>query len=227
MSGLELRVEHHAVLFALMAKHAMEHCGDKAKQVLIDSVTKYGEERGARMAQRAIKNGDPLDLVSNQAYGEWRARPEEMEGGVLCYTPTYHTYAAKCPWCDAWNKHGLLDYGKFYCYTIDEAVFRGFNPQFTMKTLTNLSFGADKCEFDWHQPMSQEEADRLAAKKEHLGTSCLRDFAYHTAHLLQTVGGYLEEHLGQQGAQAVEEAKADFVKLFGQEALDTVEAQTV
>ena len=45
-----LHIEHHAVLFALLAKQAVELCGERGKESILRGMTVYGMERGTRMA---------------------------------------------------------------------------------------------------------------------------------------------------------------------------------
>jgi hypothetical protein len=213
-------VEHHATLFALLAKHTIDTFGERGKQVIIASVYKYGNERGKRMAKRAIANGDKLDLVNSQAYGEWKPEPNEMEKGVICNEPTLVTGTTKCPWCDNWEKHHLLEYGKYYCINIDEAVFNGFCSDYHVEVIKTLSWGADSCEFDWKSPMDAEDRNRLLYKKEVLGDSCIKDFNYHTSHIFYTVSETLREEFGQQGNQIVADAVQQFISIFGEQYFD-------
>ncbi|MDF2986702.1 MAG: L-2-amino-thiazoline-4-carboxylic acid hydrolase [Eubacterium sp.] len=208
-------IEHHATLFALLAKYAIEICHEDGKNAVINGVTRYGEERGQRMARRALQNGDELNLVNCQAYGEWRAKQGEMAGGVSKAEPALVTYYNKCAWCEAWKKHGLLEYGKYYCVTIDDAVFHGFRKDFSVRTISNLSWGAESCEFDWGIPMSDKDYELLTEKRAQLGDSCIRDFNYHTAHLFKTVGRILSEQLGVKGLEAVHKALKTFGDIFG------------
>ncbi len=216
------KIEHHAVLFALMSKYAITLCGEDGKEAILKGMTKYGNERGRRMAQNAAAHGDPLTTMTNQAYGEWKPDYEgQMEFGQLRTEPTLQTYIAKCAWCDAWKKHNLLDYGKYYCVNVDNAVYQGFRSDFVCTpTTTSLSFGGERCEFDWGHPLTPEESQLLIEKKKALGTSCMKDFNFHTAHLLHTVGGTLEEELGDSGSTAVKKAKEEYVRIFGEEYLD-------
>lgn len=216
-------IEHHATLFALLAKYAIESYGEVGKKAVVDGVTHYGEERGKRMSQYAIKNGDVLDLVNNQAYSEWLGQSGEMDTGIVKTEPTFVTYAKKCAWCDAWNKYDLLEYGKYYCLTIDEAVFHGFREDFSVKTNSNLSWGADHCEFDWGIPMSQEDLKRLDAKRKEIGDTYVRDFNYHTSHLCSTLGNEIINKLGKDGKKVIDNAKEHFIKIFGEEYLNAIE----
>ena len=60
------KIEHHAMMFAFLAKRAIETCGEEGKQAILDGVTVYGKERGARMAARAIAHGDPLNTMTDR-----------------------------------------------------------------------------------------------------------------------------------------------------------------
>ena len=62
----------------------------------------------------------------------------------------------------------------------------------------------------------------LAEKKAKLGTSCMKDFNFHTAHLKYTVSQALILNLGEKGEEAVKLALADYVDTFGQEYLDVL-----
>ena len=123
-----------------------------------------------------------------------------MEFGQLRTEPTLQTYIAKCAWCDAWKKHNITEYGKYYCVNVDNAVYQGFRSDFVCTpTAMSLSWGGERCEFDWGHPLSPEEVTTLAEKKRELGTSCMKDFDFHTAHLKYTLGRVLSEKLGADG----------------------------
>lgn len=58
--------------------------------------------------------------MTNQAYGEWK--PDyagQMDFETLRTEPTLQTYIAKCAWCEAWKKHNITEYGKYYCVNVD------------------------------------------------------------------------------------------------------------
>ena len=177
------------------------------------------------MAQNALDRGDELTTMTNQAYGEWKPDFDgQMDFGRLRTEPTLQTYIAKCAWCDAWRKHDIMEYGKLYCVNVDNAVYQGFRSDFVCTpTSTAMSWGGERCEFDWGHPLSQEETELLAQKKKELGTSCMRDFNFHTAHIKYTISKVLMERLGDEGKKAVELALADYAALFGQEYLDVLE----
>ena len=102
------QIEHHAMMFAFLSKHAIRLCGNRGKDAILDAMTEYGKERGRRMALNAQAHGDPLNTMTNQAYGEWKPDyPGQMEFGQLCTEPTLQTYISKCAWCEAWQKHHI------------------------------------------------------------------------------------------------------------------------
>ena len=200
------KIEHHAILFAFLAKRAIEISGDAGREAILSGMTIYGNERGKRMAANALSHGDELTTMTNQAYGEWKPDYDgQMEFGQLRTEPTLQTYVSRCAWCEAWKKHGLTEYGKLYCVNVDNAVYQGF-----------------RSDFDWGYPLTPEEAVMLADKKRELGTSCMKDFNFHTAHLKHTIGKTLTEKLGKDGEKAVNLALADFTDAFGPEYLDAL-----
>ena len=96
------KIEHHAMMFAFLAKHAIELCGEAGKDAILAGMTTYGNERGARMVANALAHGDELTTMTNQAYGEWK--PDyagQMDFGTLRTEPTLQTYIAPLAWCEA------------------------------------------------------------------------------------------------------------------------------
>lgn len=219
------KIEHHAILFAYLARRAIEVCGEEGKEAILAGMTTYGNERGQRMAANALAHGDELNTMTNQAYGEWKPDYDgQMEFGQLRTEPTLQTYISKCAWCDAWKKHGLTEFGKLYCVNVDNAVYQGFRSDFVCTpTTTAMSWGGERCEFDWGYPLSAEEVSALAEKKKDLGTSCMKDFNFHTAHLKSTICRTLIQKLGEDGEKAVALALKDYTDTFGQEYLDVLE----
>ena len=192
----ELKIENQAMMFAFLSRAAIEAKGEEGRAAIQDGMIRYGRERGARMAERARKAGDPVDLWTNQAYGEWK--PDyagQMEFGMLRSEPTYQTYIAKCAWCEAWKKNDILEFGREYCVNVDAAVYEGFGCGAVCTPIsTSMSWGGDRCDFDWGKPLSTEEVKMVSDKKAELGTSAMRDFNFHTAHIYLSVADELRNH---------------------------------
>lgn len=215
----------HAVLFGALARHTLENFGGDAPQVLRRGVQRYGHERGARMAKRAAQRGVPSDMVAYLAFSEWRY-PYHFEKSVESREPVYITLVHQCPWCLAWKEHGMQEYGPWYCRDVDEALVKGFDERLSLKVHSNLSEGAPHCRFEWQSlAMTEENARRLQELSAQLGDSCLKDWEYHTAHLLSAMGQELlaaDEPLGQR---TLWQAMADFRQEFGRDAARLVAAQ--
>ena len=41
------KIEHHAILFAYLAKRAIEICGEEGKEAILAGMTTYGNERAS------------------------------------------------------------------------------------------------------------------------------------------------------------------------------------
>ncbi len=211
------KLEQHAVMLGLLCKYAITYAGEEGRAAFVAGVKRLGKERGTRMAARAILRGDRLDFINSQAYGEWRAEPGDMEFQTFSTPESAVSRAPKCAWNDSWRKHGLLEYGKYFCTCIDEAVIKGFNSSLECEVVSNLTWGADSCEFNWKTPLSPEEEIKIAAKKKELGDRCVRDFNYHIGHVVHSVGGEITYLLGEDGQDAVDAAVFEFTNIFGRE----------
>lgn len=210
------------MMFAFLSKYTIEAKGEEGRAAIQEGMVRYGRERGARMAARAVGNGDPVELWTNQAYGEWRPDyPGQMEFGYLRTEPTLVSYISKCAWCEAWKKYGILEYGREYCVHVDEAVYEGFGCGAVCTPLTTpMSWGGERCDFDWGKPLREEDLARVAAKKSELGTSAMRDFAYHTAHIYSTITDTICKRFPEDSNGIISKAIADYIGLFGKEDFD-------
>nr|WP_122012169.1 L-2-amino-thiazoline-4-carboxylic acid hydrolase [Maliibacterium massiliense] len=218
-----LEIEHHAVMFALLAQHTIEACGEDGERAIRQGVARYGRERGARMAARARAHGETCTPLSYQAYGEWRARPGQQEVEVAQKLPSYTIRVKRCPWCDAWKKYGLEAYGRYYCEQVDDNLAQGYLEGFHLIPPTLLSRGDDCCTFDMGFAMDAQAEQYLARQDALLGDSCRRDFAYHTAHLYDTMRKVIARQLGKPGVRAVQRAVKAYCDLFGKPYFEALE----
>jgi hypothetical protein len=218
----ELKIENQAMMFAFLSRAAIEARGEAGREAIQTGMVRYGRERGARMAARARANGDPVELWTNQAYGEWKPDyPGQMEFGMLRSEPTYQTYISKCAWCDAWKANNILEYGREYCVHVDAAVYDGFGCGGVCTPVsTAMSWGGSRCEFDWGKPLALTELEMLRAKKHELGDSAMRDFTFHTAHIFCSVSDEICKVFPEDGKEIIDRAVSDYIELFGQEAYD-------
>ena len=215
-------------MFALLAKYAIEICGEDGKEAILEGMIQYGNERGRRMAQNAVDNGDEPNTATSQIYGEWIPDyPGQMEFGRLRSEPTLRTYISKCAWCDAWKKHNLTEFGKLYCVNVDNAVYRGFQDEFNCTPITTpMSWGGDRCDFDWGNSISSDEDVFIDKRKKELNQKCVKDFTFHTAHIKRTISDVLIDRLGERGRIAVSLALKQYSKIFGDEYLQILDSVT-
>jgi hypothetical protein len=219
-----MKIENQAVMFALLCKYTVLAHGDKGIEYIQEGMIRYGRERGERMAANARAHGDPIELWTNQAYGEWQPDFDgQMEFGYLRTEPTLRTYVSKCAWCEAWKKYGLLGYGREYCVNVDKAVYEGFCRDFECTpNYPTMSWGGPRCEFDWGRPLSEEDLEKMKERKAEIGTSCMKDFDYHTAHIYYSLTAVIEKRCPKDAEEIIEKASEEYISIFGQADYDRI-----
>ncbi|MEG2124459.1 MAG: hypothetical protein RRY14_01255 [Hydrogenoanaerobacterium sp.] len=120
------------------------------------------------------------------------------------------------------KKYNLEKYGSYYCDFVDINLVKGFNPQNDLQIDQVLSKNAPYCIFHWLGYNATPENEAVfAATKKAIGSSCIRDFNYHTAHLYFTMSRVLRNILPKQGDKIVEAALEEFTSKFGEAATAT------
>jgi hypothetical protein len=207
---------HHALLFAWIARAVVRRTGEAQGQASVRrAVRRYGEQRGRRMALRAQADGQALTMNAYRAYGEWEAPEGETPSEVVREAPNPVAHVLRCPWHRAWEAQGLMDYGRLYCLEVDHALVRGFNPELRLDVNRLMSAGEDCCEFVYHGADLEEKIE--PAKPS------VMLWDYHLGHLCKTMGEVIVEDLGEQGAEAIQEALAEFAAHYGQKAAGIVQ----
>lgn len=213
--------EHHAILFGLFVRNAALLAGEAGRKAAKEATLLYADQRGARMAKRCRKNGDPLTPQSYMAYGEWAPEPGTMEAGDVSFAPDVVTEAYVCPWYTAWQRMGFLEEGRVYCGCIDYFLVKGFNRDMELTVESTRPEGGDRCRFVWKGVALDEKARQtLAEKKAALGDSCRKDWIYHTRHLYSAMAEKLAPL--PEGGAIVRKTLDDFEVLYGTEAGNTI-----
>jgi len=219
-SAETLTATHHAMLFAYLAREAVARAGKaEGERIVRLAVRRYGEERGRRMALRAVADGLPLTMTTYLAYGEWRASADSMSREVLSTAPDAHTLVYLCPWHEAWIGADLVTYGRLYCLEIDEALVRGFNPSLVIDVKGSRPNGADCCDFVYHDG----DLDDLPPSP---GACAVMPWSYHCGHLLSTVSRVLLAELGAPGQDALDAAMDAFRARYGDELAGIIEHES-
>ena len=155
-------------------------------------------QRGSRMAQRAIRDGQKLDYITFCRYGEWEPSGEVVRTGnvsktsVASYTPDYEYHVMTCPWYQGFQKFGALEAGALYCANLDEAINQGFNGQIPFRTVQTMHT-ADCCIFRVRDAGITPETD-LSHRE-----GSVRGFDYHCAHIYTAFGTVCTGIFGQEG----------------------------
>jgi hypothetical protein len=221
-SAVVCGIEHIAVLYALFVREAYA-CGNAGEKAVRDATSRYGRERGARMAQKAIADGVERNRANYLLYKEW-APPRKglmIPGPVQQKKPEFITTNVRCEWTESWKRHGLLEYGKLYCRYVDRYLCRGWAEGsaaegFEVHITTLLSEGDDRCTFKWGYEMTPELEAELEAQAAVIGSRHVRDFDYHTGHLLHAMSSELTEQLGAEKGGGIRKAVLDaFTAKFG------------
>jgi hypothetical protein len=209
---------HHALLFAWIAGEVLLRAGkERGRKAVSKAIRRYGEQRGRRMALRAEKDHQALDMTTYMAYGEWQAAAGLFDTGTDQIDGSPRSLVFRCPWHEAWISNGINESGRLYCQEIDASLARGFNPDLRLEVKGTRSNGAEACEFVYHQ------ADLEALKRMPVDRSrTVKDWAYHLGHLYKTMRQVLGEELGEIGENSVEAGLVKFAGQFGASAAQAV-----
>lgn len=220
---MELRPKHHALLFSCIAKAAIDRLGERGKEAVVRGVVAYGEQRGRRMARRAEADGVKIDAKAYLLYGEWYDKYKESDFSCTAYQPEVKMGCTVCPWCDAWEEAGMMEYGALYCSVVDAALARGFGLE--LELISAKSLGGKECRFRF--PGQAIDGAALAELKEQaamLGLKAKMGWEYHDGHLYASLRQALVDSCGEAGLQAAEAGLEDFGRMCGDKAADLVAA---
>ncbi len=215
----------HAMLFAWIAKAAIEKVGEnKAGPAIKKAVIRYGEQRGKRMAMRAIANHHPLDMLGYLAYGEWKAGKGEMRMLISKELPNLRVKIPKCSWFTAWQGCRIDTIRQYYCQDIDIAVLHGFNPELKLQVGDIKPEGKQECVMLFYNARlgPSEMLTMLIRKTFTPGRKAVMPWDYHTGHIYKTMKEVLIRELGSAGEEAVNQAMLEFSNRYGAEAAQIV-----
>ena len=168
----------HAFLAARFYVRLTQAYDERGKAAFIHAVQYYAGQRGRRMAQRAIRDGKPLDHATYLQYGELIMSEDADATRTECVSicPDYEVHIKRCLWHQQFAQMGCTEAGNVYCSYIDEALCRGFNPALRFEVHANLN-SAPYC---IHRVVgtNYKEPPSLSPKTEYK-----KGFDYHCGHL--------------------------------------------
>lgn len=168
----------HAYIAAKYYVYLTQTFGERGRQAFIHATQYYAMQRGRRMAQKAIRDGQPLTQATYNYYGEWVNTEEIKEAGCANKTEICEDGSmkiTKCPWHTQFKEMGLTEAGAEYCKHLDSAISRGFNPYLNFVVEQTLHT-ADYC---IHRVLAEPISSGSERGKN---PASLKDFEYHCAH---------------------------------------------
>ncbi len=221
--GKAFTAEHHALLFAWIAREVIARIGESAAAPVLREATRlYGEQRGHRMAMRAQRDGQPLSMATYLSYREWQVPAGTMQQTGVPWRTDLRTQVRRCCWATTWEQEGLTEVGKYYCQEIDEALVRGFSPDLVIEVRGTRTNGSRACQIIYRGAFEgtlvHEETQRDEEKR-------ILPWSYHTAHLYSAMSAVLQRELGSAGTAAVQAALDVFAARFGRAMADALSAQ--
>ena len=211
----------HAFIAAKFYVYLTEAFGDRGEKAFIHATQHYAEQRGRRMAQRAIRDGRELDYGTYLEYGEWVNTPEIIAEGcqnqstIESFSPDYRIHITMCPWYTQFKEMGLPDAGHVYCAHLDNSICRGFNPYLVYEVPQTLH-KSDCCIHIVRNAGLSEQSD---TKKKMEYT---RPFEYHCAHSYFAYSEVARAIFAAEGEQVSAKVLADFTREYGSDMADTL-----
>ena len=212
----EFTEKHHAFIAASFYDVLTCRFGDRGEKAFIHATIRYAEQRGSRMAQRAIRDGRELTYATYKEYGEWVSTQTTKDEGcanqgyIKAYNPDYIDITTCCPWAAQFKEMGMEKAGTVYCTYLDPSIVRGFNPQLTF--ITDQSLHEHDCCIRRVLDSGLPDGFSVAKKKEYL-----KGFDYHCGHNFKTYSQISEAIFGEEGKQAAEEVLQRFSDAYGED----------
>lgn len=212
---------HHALLFAWISRAVISTVGEKEGGCIVrKAVKKYGYQRGKRMALRAKANGHELTMDNYMAYIEWKPEKGEMSQKLVEKNPHARINVFKCSWHTAWKENNLMQYGRYFCQEIDEALVKGYNKDLLIDINGTQPNDAEYCDLIFHDAnLTARNMMKLIYKKViKPGKNAIMSWEYHSGHLYKTMGEVISNELGEQAKEIMDAALKDFTDKYGKEA---------
>lgn len=212
----EFTEKHHAFIAASFYKELVGAYGKQGEQVFILATQRYAEQRGSRMAQRAIRDRKQLTFAAYREYGEWvSSETIKKEGAInvveeIAFSPDYEIKILHCPWAEQFKKMNLVKAGAVYCTHLDKAIVRGFNPYLI---------------FEVPQSMNEHEyciqimkgADFKNDQKFERSPENIKKFDYHCGHCYKTFKEITTTIFKVKGEEIALKVLKDFAGEYGEE----------
>lgn len=207
----------HAFISATFYRRLSAEYGERGVQTFTLATQRYAEQRGSRMAQKAIMLGLPLNFESYLALGEWEftqgflADLDSPQAEVVSFEPDFEFNFLACPWHEQYKAMGLMEGARVYCKDLDTSIARGFNPYLTFEVPQTMHDG-EKCMFRLKGAALTGPVEK---KREYL-----LPFEYHCAHLYFTFSAICKSIFKSEGVALSAQVLSDFGAEYGKDMAD-------
>ena len=218
---MKFNEKSHAFIAAKFYVHLTEAFGERGKNAFIHATQYYASQRGRRMAQKAIRDGEDLCFETYQKYGEWVSTPEISSSDqahiveTIQVSPDYIAHIHRCPWHIQFEEMGLIEAGHEYCNHLDNSICRGFNPYIIFEVPQTIH----KSDYCIHKVVDArlKEASKSNKKMEYV-----KDFEYHCAHSYWAYSEVTGSIFESKGEEVNTKVLKDFAEAYGQEMADKI-----
>jgi len=215
----EFTERHHAFIAAAFYDELTKAFGERGKAAFVQATQRYAEQRGSRMAQRAIRDGKPLNFQTYKEYGEWVNTKtvidaqENNQSTNLQWSPDLVTKITRCPWAIEFASLGMQEGGVVYCTHLDKAIVRGFNPYLVFNTTQSLH-DHEYC-IQISEGANFEEGQTFVRDPKNQ-----RGFDYHCGHSYKTYSQITEAIFSSEGRKISANVLDRFAERYGRDMAD-------
>jgi len=209
---------HHAFISATYYRIMKEEGFHDFRAAFRMATQLYAQQRGSRMAQRAIRDGRELDFAAYRYYGEWEHTPE---ADAELSRPTETTILGDdrrmqifgCPWSSQYLDMDLMDGANDYCADLDISIARGFNPYIVYEVEQTMHKNRDFC-IHYHRNACN---DKDYGPKD---PANVRNFEFHCAHVYKAYSEVMTAIYKSKGIMLNAKVLEAFAEKYGRDMAD-------
>ena len=201
----------HAYIAAKYYVYLTESFGRRGELAFLHATQYYASQRGRRMAQRAIRDGEELTQASYNYYGEWANTDEVKQLGcanVISKDENGYMKVTACPWYTQFKEMGLTKAGALYCSDLDSSISRGFNPKLGYQMVQTMHT-ADCC------IQRITSGDIFEGSERGKNPASFKDFEYHCAHIYWSFAEVTESIFKDEGRKISDRVLEDIASDYG------------
>ena len=217
----EFTEKHHAYLVGRFYEALMRDYPEQAEHIFVMCTQRYAEQRGSRMAQRAIRDKKPLTFTTYREYGEWKntetvkAEGCPNSGETVSWSPDHVEKVYMCPWAAQVKEMGLQKCGTLYCKYVDKSLVLGFNPELVYEVPQSMHESGYCIQISRDANFSENQEFHKHAEYQ-------KGFDYHCGHCYKTFREIISAILGTNGEEIAVFVLKQFEDDYGKEMADVL-----